>query len=70
MDTGLEEGEVGILDRGELVEEPEVNSPASGRYGLWRVFMVVRVRQTQTGMDGVYVPTRRPFVPGEKVQYT
>jgi hypothetical protein len=59
----LEEVEVGIIDGGEL--EEEASSPTSGRYGLRWVFM--GVMQTQTGMDeGVYVPTRRPFVLGEK----
>jgi len=63
VDVRLEEGEVGILDRGEL--EEEAGSPTSGRYGLWGVFM--GVMRTQTGMDGgVYVPARRPFVLGEK----
>jgi hypothetical protein len=37
VDTRLEEGEVGILDRGEL--EEEAGSPTSGRCGLWWVFM-------------------------------
>jgi hypothetical protein len=52
VDTKLEEGEVGILDRGEL--EEEAGSPTPGRYGLSWVFM--GLMQTHTGMDeGVYV---------------
>jgi hypothetical protein len=46
VDTRLEEGEVGILDRDEL--EGEAGSPASGRYGLSWVFMGLM----QTDGDG------------------
>jgi hypothetical protein len=68
VDTRLEEGEVGILDRGvskEEEEEEEAGSLDSGRYGLCWVSM--GVMQTKTGMnEGWYVPVRRAFVLGEK----